>query len=427
MSSNTKIEPAPGLDFFYPLPPNPTGKAVAPEGKPLPKAFQPITVKKLTYENRLGVSPMCQYSAGDNYEMTPYHLIHHGAFVTRGAFPIVEATSVSPEGGLLPQDLGLWNDQQAEKMKPVVAFAHANRQVIGIQLAHGGRKASGQPPYVHLEQKADELVGGWPLKIVAPLAREFRPYGNYPRPNELSKDDIKRIIGEWRLAAHRAVYICGYDFIEIHGAHGYLINEFLSSTLNKRTDEYGGSFENRTRFLLEVIDAVKEGMGAKFGEMPLWLRISASENSPEEDAWTIEDSKKLAFIVAERGVDVLDVSSGGNSLVQMARSDIKHEYPMHVPLAKAIKEAVGDKLLVATVGGLHDPILTNEFLEKGWFDFALNGRAFQTNPGLVITYADALGVDIELAREYQWGKYTNKQQIIDLIARSEAEAKKHAK
>ena len=419
MSANTPVKTAPEVNFFLPAPDKQTGTADAPEdGKPLPKAFQPIEIKGVRYANRLGVSPMCMYSGVDG-KMTPYHLIHYSAFSLRGAYPIVEATLVSPEGVLSPQDLAIYNDEQAESFRPVVDFAHAQKQIIGIQLAHGGRKASGQPPYIHLEQMADELVGGWPLKIVAPLAEPFRKHGNYPTPNALTKEGIHRIIKDFRDAAKRAVNV-GFDFVEIHGAHGYLINEFLSSTSNHRTDEYGGSFDNRIRFLLEVIDAVREGLGDKVDKVPVWLRISALENSPAPGAWTIDDSVELAKRIVGK-VDVLDTSLGGNNSVQFRRSDHKNEenLPVHVPWARAVKKALGDKLLVACVGDLYDAEQVNGYLEQGWFDFALVGKHFLYNPGLVIEWADKLGVKIEIPPQYRWGKYMQINQIIELIKRSE--------
>lgn len=423
MSANTPINTASEVDFFLPAPERQTGTAVQPkDGKALPKVFQPIDIKGVHYANRIGVSPMCMYSGVDG-KMTPYHLIHYGAFPSRGAFPIVEATLVSPEGRLSPLDLGIWNDEQAESFRPVVDYAHAQKQLIGIQIAHGGRKSSGQPPFIHLEQVCDELVGGWPLKIVAPLAEPFRKHGNLPTPNELTKDDIKRIVKQFGDAAKRAVNV-GFDFIEIHGAHGYLINEFMSSTSNHRSDEYGGSFDNRIRFLLEVIDSVRQALGDKVDKVPIWLRISALENSPEPGAWTIDDSVELAKLIADK-IDVLDTSLGGNNSVQFRRSDHVNEehLPIHVPLARAVKKALGDKLLVSCVGDLNDGEQVNSFLEQGWFDFALVGQQFLENPGLAIDWADKLGVQIEIAPQYTWGKYTNVSQIVELIQRAEAAEK----
>lgn len=426
MSSTTLVSLATQVDYPLPSPPKSTGTAIGGEGDVLPKVFQPLTIKGKTFANRVGVSPMCMYSS-DKGGATPFHYIHYGAFATRGAFTLVEATLVSPEGGLSPQDLGIWNDELASKLKPVVDFAHAEKQLIGIQIGHGGRKASGQPLYIHLEQIADESVGGWPTKTVAPLAIPFREYGNYPTPQELTKDGIRRIIDDFEKAAYRAVHIAGFDAIQIHGAHGYLINEFMSLTSNHRTDEYGGSFENRIRFALEVIEAVKRGVGSKLAQTPIWFRISALENSPVEGAWTIEDSIKFAEIVADK-IDAIDISLGGNNSVQNRRTGLgDSKYPVHVPLAIAIKKAVGDKLIVSTVGGLNDGKAINGYLEEGLFDYAFVGKKFLENPGLVLQWADDLGVKLQLAPEYSWAKYLPIQDIIELMQKTEELKLEHEK
>ncbi|KAK6465313.1 NADH:flavin oxidoreductase/12-oxophytodienoate reductase [Scheffersomyces coipomensis] len=420
MSSNTPVNPAPAVDYFTPE------QLVAPgtffpqkEGEVAPKIFQPLKIRGLTLPNRLGVSPMCQYSANSKFEATPYHLIHYGQLSLRGpGIIIVEATSVSEVGGLSPQDLAIYNDEQAKSFKPIVDFAHSQGGLIAIQIAHGGRKASGQPLYVHLEQTADESVGGWPDKIVAPSAIPFREHGNLHTPRALTIPEIKTIVKEFGEAAKRAVEISGFDAVEIHGAHGYLISEFLSSTSNKRTDEYGGSFENRIKFLLEVIDSVRSNIPES---VPLFLRFSASENSDVEGAWNIEDSIKLSKIVIEKGVDLLDVSSGGNSSAQVSRKSlVRSNVPAHLPFSKAIKEAVGDKALVSCVEGLHNkPEEVNQYLEDGLFDLALAGRGFLRNPGLVWEFADKLGVRVHQARQYQWGFYPAREQIQELIKRTE--------
>ncbi|KAG7661597.1 uncharacterized protein J8A68_004865 [[Candida] subhashii] len=385
----------------------------------IPKIFQPLKIGNLTLQNRIGVSPMCQYSADSKFEATPFHFMHYSSIISRGpGITIVESAGVSPEAGLSPHDLGIWTDSQAEKLKQIVDFAHSQKQLVAIQINHGGRKASGQPLFVHLEQVADESVGGWPDKVLAPSAIPFRPHGNYYVPNELTKEDIKRIVNDFGDAAKRAVEISGFDAIEIHGAHGYLVNEFYSPISNQRTDEYGGSFENRARFLMEVIDNIK----SKIPETPIFLRISAVENSPRPEAWTIEESKQLADLVIEKGISLIDISSGGNDYKQPPRATVAKKTkgePIHVPLARAIKEHVGDKVVVACVGGLHeDPQLVNQYLEDGVFDVALIGRGFLKNPGLVWEFADKLGVRLHQALQYGWGFWPERQQIIDLIERT---------
>ncbi|CAK7901894.1 hypothetical protein CAAN1_06S06392 [[Candida] anglica] len=264
-------------------------------------------------------------------------------FLLRGpGITIVEATTVSPEGALTVNDLGLFNDEQALKLKEVVDLARTQNQYIVIQLGHGGRKSNVVPPWVHLENASTKEEGGWPDKVFAPSPIQYRDGGSLVVPKELSVAEIERIIADIGSAAKRAVEISGFDAIEIHAAHGYLINQFLSEISNKRTDKYGESFENRIRFLLEVIDSIKANVPADF---PVFLRISASENTPDDPlAWTIEDSIKLVDVVVEKGIDLIDVSSGGNNYNQSARG---FKEALHANLARAIKNSVGVRALVA--------------------------------------------------------------------------------
>ncbi|KAI5952313.1 OYE32 [Candida jiufengensis] len=422
VTSSDEATDSNAVPYYVPEPPVKAGTFKENESdpnKPAPTIFKPLKVGPLTLQNRIGVSPMCQYSADNEFKATPYHLIHYGSFLTRGpGITVVESTSVSEYGGLSPHDLGIWTDDQAKSLKPIVDYAHSQKQLISIQLNHGGRKASGQPMFLHLEQLADESVGGWPDKVKAPSAIPFRPHGNLATPKELTIKEIKQIIEDFGDAAKRAVEISGFDVISLHAAHGYLANEFYSPIANKRTDEYGGSFENRTRFLSEVIDNVKSKIDIT--KIPIFVRISAKENSPDPESWNIEDSKKLADILIEKGVSLLDISSGGNDYRQPPRSGIKHTEPIHVPLAREIKQHVGDKLLVSCVGGLEaNPEQTAKFIEDGVFDFAFIGRGFLRDPGLVWSFADKLGVRLYQALQLGWGFWPNKQQIIDLIERTE--------
>ncbi|SCU81194.1 LADA_0B11694g1_1 [Lachancea dasiensis] len=416
MSTSITVPDSIAVEYYSPEPPAPAGSAVEPQpdGKPIPRIFQKLKLKNLELPNRIGVSPMCMYSADANFEATPFHQIHYGQLFLRGpGLTIVEATAVSPEGPLSPQDLGIWTDKQAEKLKGIVDFAHAQKQLVAVQIGHGGRKASGLAMYLHLEQIADKSIGGWPENVVAPSAIQYRPNGNYLTPRELTNEEVKRIVKDFGLAAKRAVEISGFDAIELHGAHGYLISEFLSATSNKRTDEYGGSFNNRIRFLLEIIEEVKAQVGES---VPLLLRISASENVDEdEDSWKLEDSVKLAKIVVEKGVDMLDISSGGNNYKQSSRG----KKAVHAQLSKEIKKAVGDSAIVASVGGLAlDIDETTEMIERGDYDIALIGREFLRNPGLVWSWADKLGIRINHALQYGWGFYPNKEQIVELIEKT---------
>ncbi|CAK7901906.1 probable NADPH dehydrogenase [[Candida] anglica] len=427
MGVHDLVTPAPGVPYFIPKVPVISGKAIVSQSyektvQTLPKAFQPLKVKGLKFQNRIGVSPMCMYSANKNFEVTPFHLVHYGSLLLRGpAITFVESTSVSPEGGLSPQDLAIFNDEQALKLKDIVDFAHTQNQNIAIQIGHGGRKSSGLAGYVHLEYIAEKEDGGWPDKVVAPSPIQYRDGGSLVVPKELSVAEIERIIADFGSAAKRAVEISGFDAIEIHGAHGYLINEFLSEISNKRTDKYGGSFENRIRFLLEVIGSVKSNVPSEF---PVFLRISASENTIDDPlAWTIEDSIKLADVVVEKGIDLIDVSSGGNNSNQNARGP---KEALHAELARAIKKSIGDRALVACVGKLNRSELVNQLLEEGAFDLALIGTQFLENPGVVHKFATELGVEIDGARQYAWASNPDYPQILKAIddAKSMVEEKR---
>ncbi|CAH2354959.1 probable NADPH dehydrogenase [[Candida] railenensis] len=414
MSLHEPVSAAEGVPFFTPKQILRAGSAVVPQpdGKEIPKLFQPLKVRGLTLQNRIGLAPMCQYSANSKFEATPWHVVQYGEIIKRGpGLSFIEATSVSPEGGLSPQDLAIFNDEQAKKLKDVVDFVHSQNQHIGIQLAHGGRKASGLPLYEHLEKVADESVGGWPEKVVGPSPIPHRPQGSYPIPKELSVSDIKRIVKEFGSAAKRAVEISGFDIIQIHGAHGYLINNFYSPLSNKRTDDYGGSFENRIRFLLEIIDEIRANIPEDF---PLSLRISASDNSVDDVAsWTIEDSVKLAPLVIARGVDIIDISSGGNDSSARARNSFNSD---HADLARAVKSAIGDTGLVSCAGSLKSGTIANKYIEEGVFDIAKFGRGFLKNPALVNQFADELGVRIHNPRQLEWALHTDRNQMIEAIA-----------
>lgn len=416
------IDGAKGVPYYTPAQPIPAGTFIPNENDSEdvtpPPIFTPLKIGKLTLQNRMAVSPMCMYSS-DNFEVTPFHMVHYGAIAVRGAgLIIVESTSVSQEGGLSPRDLGLWTDRQAEKIRDIVKFIHSQGQLCAIQLGHGGRKASGQPPYLHLEQVADESVGGWPGKTVAPSAIEYRPHGNLPVPQELSKEDIRRIIKDFGAAAKRAIEICGFDAIEIHGAHGYLIHQFYSQFSNRRTDEYGGSYENRIRFLLEIIDEIQANIPE---DIPIFLRISSSDNVKEDNVWHLEDSLKLIDIVIEKGIKLIDVSSGGNVYNQTPRTQLNEDpdLPPHLPIARAIKKHVGDRAAIACVGDLSkDAATLNGYIKNGDFDLALIGKGFLKNPGLVWEFADQLGIRVTQALQYDWGHYPNIHQILELVERT---------
>jgi len=268
MSSILRNVPAPGIPYFTPAQIPAAGTAANPQssGKPIPKLFQPIKIRGVEFHNRIFLSPLCQYSA-DNGKLTPWHMAHLGGIFTRGpGLSFVEASGVVPEGRISPEDVGLWTDEQAEALAVIVEFAHSQNQKMGIQLAHAGRKASTYAPWISGGYLATEAANGWPDNVWGPSAIPYSEFGAVPK--ELTKDGIKRVVQGFVDAAKRAVK-AGVDVIEIHNAHGYLLHSFLSPVSNKRTDEYGGRFENRTRLTLDVVDAVRAVIP---NEMPLFLR-----------------------------------------------------------------------------------------------------------------------------------------------------------
>ncbi|KAG9313356.1 hypothetical protein JVU11DRAFT_5671 [Chiua virens] len=373
--------PAPSIPYFTPaqLPAAGTAYDPQPDGKPIPKLFQPIKIRGTTFHNRIFLSPLCQYSAEEGH-FTAWHQAHLGGIITRGpGLSIIEATAVVPEGRITPEDAGLWKDSQTESLRKIVEFAHSQNQKVGIQLAHAGRKASTVAPWLHLGMAATETTGGWPENVWGPSEVPFN--SDYPSPKELSKAQIIEVVAAFASAAKRALK-AGVDVIEIHNAHGYLLFSFLSPQTNKRTDEYGGSFENRIRLTLEVVDAIRDTIP---NDMPLFLRISATEwleeALPDESSWQLEDTVKLASILAEHGVDFLDVSSGGNH----PKAQIKGGPAYQAPFAQAMKQAVGDKLVVGSVGSITTGVLAEEVLDKEQADVILVGRYFQKNPAAVWT------------------------------------------
>lgn len=374
-----------GLPYEYPMAEGVVGSAVELTEQ-TPILFKPLKVANMVIPNRTGVSPMCQYTSEEGYP-TEYHKIHYGALTTRGpGLVIVEATAVAPNAGTAIVDLGIWKDSQAAAYKPIVDYAHANTSRIGIQIGHAGRKAMQSALFEYLENFDPR---GDKDKVFGPSAVDYRKNGRLPTPKELTTEQIKDLVKKFGQAAKRAYEISGFDFVEIHGAHGYLICEFLSAHSNKRTDEYGGSFENRIRFLTEIVEEVRANVPKDY---PIFCRLSADElHHSNPDAWTIDDTLKLAPILVEKGVNVIDTSAGGND----AEADrVKVPFGAHVEYAKKIKEVVKDTALVACVGKLNDSAKVNKLLEEGAFDIALMGSQFLANPGLTLSWADELNVEV---------------------------------
>ncbi|KAJ5776312.1 uncharacterized protein N7511_001323 [Penicillium nucicola] len=393
-------KPANGISYYTPAQDPPAGTAASPQsdGTKPPKLFQPFKVRGVTFHNRIGLSPLCQYSADDGH-MTDWHVAHLGGIAQRGpGFLMAEATSVQANGRITPQDSGLWKDSQIEPLRRVIEFVHSQSQVMGVQLAHAGRKASTVAPWLSKADTATAKVGGWPDNVKSPSNVPF--HASFPTPTALTLEEIEEFKRDWVAAVKRALK-AGVDFVEIHNAHGYLLMSFLSPATNDRTDQYGGSFENRIRLSLEIAKLTRETVPES---MPIFLRVSATdwleESMPDTPSWRAEDTVRFAKALADAGtVDVLDISSGGNH----EKQHIHAKAAFQAPFAVEVKKAIGDKLMVGSVGMIGSASLANSLLENDGLDFVLIGRGFLKNPGLVWAWAEELEVDISMANQIRWG------------------------
>ena len=328
---------------------------------------EPLTIKSLTIKNRIGMSPMCMYSATDGMA-NDWHFVHYATRAVGGAGLIIqEATAVSPEGRITPYDLGLWKDEQIQPLKKITDFIRSQGCVPAVQLAHAGRKASHDKPS-NGEKQLLPSEGGW--QTVAPSPIPY--YENELPPVELTEESILKIVNDFKDAASRAAK-AGFQAIEIHAAHGYLISEFLSPLTNQRKDRFGGSFENRIRFLLMVVDSIQTVWDKN---LPIMVRLSATEWA--DGGWDIQDTVKLAEILKEKGVDIIDCSSGGN--IPDQKIEIKPLY--QVPFAEAVrKTGIG----VAAVGLITQSEEIEHILENGQADLVLLGRELLRNPYFPLT------------------------------------------
>jgi 2,4-dienoyl-CoA reductase-like NADH-dependent reductase (Old Yellow Enzyme family) len=344
---------------------------------------------------------MCQYSSLDGFH-GPWHTAHLGGIIQRGpGLTFIEMTAVQANGRISPEDSGIYLDAHIAHLKQHADFAHSQGQKLGIQIAHAGRKASTVAPFLPTGGTATKDVGGWPDDVVAPSAIAFSD--TYPKPRALTLAEIAQLKIDFVRAAKRAL-LAGIDVVELHLAHGYLLHQFLSPASNHRTDQYGGSFENRVRLALEIVEEVRAALPES---APLFVRLSATDGLKnaagyDGESWTTEQSIRLAPLLIERGVDFLDVTTGGLHQLQ----SIKPGPAYQAPFAQAIKKAVGDKLLVGSVGMIGTGTLAEE-LVKGEKEVALDavlvGRSFLKNPGLVWAWADELGTSIHVAQQIGWG------------------------
>lgn len=350
--------------------------------------FDPITLRGLTLRNRIAVSPMCEYSSNDGFA-NRWHFVHLGSRAVGGAgLVFTEAAAVSPEGRISPADLGIYYDEHVSKLREIVDFIHVEGAVAGIQLAHAGFKASTAPPWegggpLEIPQ------GGW-RPIYAPSAAAFKE--GWIEPNALTVEKIGEITQEFAAAAQRA-RSAGFLVAEIHAAHGYLLHEFLSPVTNKRIDRYGGSFENRIRFLCEVVTAAR----AEWPELlPLFVRISASDWL--EGGWQIEDSVRLATVLKTLGVDLIDASSGGIS--SNAKIAVGPGY--QVPFAQQIRREA--QIATGAVGMITRAPQAQEIIESGAADIVLLARELLRQPYWPLSAAAELGREAPWPRQYERAK-----------------------
>ena len=432
-------EAVPGTTYFTPQHRDSPGALLNPS-KNTPTLFTPLKIRDVTLRNRIIVAPMCQYSTAPTGpqigQLTPYHIATLGHYALKGSSLIfIEATGVQPNGRISPNCPGLWSDDQIDGVRKVAEFIKSQGALAGIQLAHAGRKSSTVAPWLstRLRQpstRATKDVGGWPDNVVGPMGGEAEawdgkgssPDGGFYPPRQLSTAEVKEFVRDFAAAAKRAVQ-AGIDVIEIHGAHGYMIHQFLSPITNRRTDEYGGSFENRTRVLFEVIKAVREVIPAS---MPLFLRLSStewmeeSEEAKQNGSWDVESTIKVAKQLPALGVDLLDVSSGGNHPKQRIQMFNAKDY--QIKIAARIRQelkAEGLKLLIGAVGLITEAQQARDIVEttpvkeeehsikeeaqaavsmtegkEPMADVILVARQFMREPEWVLRVAWQLGVDV---------------------------------
>ena len=349
--------------------------------------FSPLTLKSITFKNRIVISPMCQYSATDGFA-NDWHLVHLGSRAAGGAGLLIqEATAISPEARISPEDLGLWKDEHIKKLQSINQFIKSQNAIPGIQLAHAGRKASVSAPWLG-NKKLSENEGGW--TTVAPSAIAYQE--SETAPIALDNLGIQKVLNDFQSATRRAVQ-AGYEVLEIHAAHGYLLHQFLSPLTNQRTDEYGGSFENRIRLTLETVTAVQAEWPSNW---PLFVRISATDWA--KGGWSVEESVQLSQILKEKGVDLIDVSSGG--LVSHQKITIGPNY--QVPFAEKIKKETG--IRTGAVGMITEAHQAENILSESQADLVFFARESLRNPNLGLDFATALKETVAWPKQYERAK-----------------------
>jgi 2,4-dienoyl-CoA reductase-like NADH-dependent reductase (Old Yellow Enzyme family) len=347
--------------------------------------FSPVQLAGVTFPNRVFVSPMCQYSSEDGFS-NDWHLVHLGSRAVGGAgLVMTEAAAVLAEGRITPQDLGLWKDEHIPRLKRIVEFLHGQGARAGVQLAHAGRKASMARPWAPEQRSLAPSEGGW-KNVMAPSAIPFAE--NYAQPSALDLAGIQTITRAFTRATERALET-GFDLVELHAAHGYLLHEFLSPLSNRRSDQYGGSFENRIRLVVEVVDAVRAVWPA---ELPLLVRISATDWA--EGGWDIEQSVALAKVLKAHNVDLIDVSSGGMTPQQVIPLGPGYQ----TPFAERIRREA--QIPTGTVGMITDAVQAEHILRTGQADVVLLARELLREPYWPLQAAKELGDSTSWPAQY---------------------------
>lgn len=351
-----------------------------------PLLFTPLQQRSITLPNRIVVSPMCQYSSVDGFA-SDWHLVHLGSRAVGGAGVVMtEAAAVSPEGRITPGDLGIWKDEHLPELQRIAAFVREQGSVPAVQLAHAGRKASMSKPWERPSRTVPPTEGGWE-NVVAPSAERFAP--DYPLPHAMDRAAMDKVVADFIAAAKRAER-AGFLLAEVHAAHGYLAHEFLSPLSNRRTDEYGGSLENRARFPLEIVRAVRDAFPQ---QLPVWVRLSASDWV--EGGLTVEETIEFSKLLNAENVDLVDVSSGGND----PRQKIAVGPGYQVEFAERIRREAG--IATGAVGLITEAAQAETILREGQADVVLLARAFLRNPYWPMQAADELGGRIGWPVQYE--------------------------
>lgn len=352
------------------------------------KLFEPIKINdSITLKNRIIMSPMCQYSSEDGFPNS-WHFQHYVSRAVGNVSAIIqEATAISVDGRISYADLGIWKDDHIIAYQKLTSEIKSYNCVPGIQLAHAGRKASTEKPWIGNRQIKSDDKNGW--KTVSSSTLPFNDTDEVP--HQLSVEEIKILIKDWGKATERAIK-SGFEILEIHGAHGYLVHQFLSPLINNRTDEYGGSFENRICFLLEIVNEMKKYMTTQ----SLWVRLSASDWA--DNGWNINETIELCKILKRNGVDVIDVSSGGG--VSHQKIEVKKNY--QVPFANEVKHKVD--IITGAVGLIFEPKQAEEILQNNEADLILLGRELLRDPYFALRAAKELEEDIKWLPQYERAK-----------------------